>query len=1133
MRVLQCFGISLVCSVIAFQELYAMTAMIEDYQGSPTIFINGKPEAPLFFCADPNLDPESPFLAQAKMAHQAGVRFYTFGLPMPWPRPGEEPDFSDVDQMMQIIVDHLPDALVMPRFSITAPHWWLDAHPGNEMLFSDSEENPDHVRWVSMASTTWRAEYLIHLKRFVEHLEERWGDHVMGYHPCNLSTAEWFYKRSWEPVHSGFEEPMRLGFIQWLQSEYDGLDALRTAWGDTNITWETIQIPSASLRELAAHGMFRDPVADRYVIDFTCYQQIAVIEPMEQAAQLIKEVTHHNKLVTYFYGYYFELANIPKGAGASGHLELDRLLRSPYVDILTSPISYLNRGAGGMNAFMIPVDSIRAAGKLFISEDDTRTMLTNPDTPFARITGTSNIEETHWEHRRNFGRLLPRRMGTWYMDLIGEGWLNDPEMWEEIARMWRLYDATLYEPASFSPEVAVIVDERSIAFLHPSRALSAPLLSFFREQWYRMGTDFRVHLLSDVLEKRITLPAVTLFLGCWNISDVERDTLHAALEGKTAVWFYGSGFQSEEEASAERMTALTGFSFSEQEHGNGEITFSGGHLLTEALTGDRYGAGEQVLSPRWSVEELPGVQPLAIYTDDGSVAVAARGMATWRSIYLGALGCPAQFLRNILRNADVHVYLDSDDVVATDGRFLTVSASSPGEKAILLPPGHRIQRIDAEAKVVVRGNHAIETFALGETRQYLLEPIETEEIAQYLVMQFTNIAYDTQPRHIQEMRVKFSVDNAATNRYLAFAPITPHTLRQSNEELQTLVNDAFDWAIEYDLPVYFQIDDMHFMPEQFAEAPHMIEWTRFPEPGETFPPTTRYWFNWGLWMFMPAIPSFESPALRYEIVQKLREGILAPISERLNVLQSLGREELFAGMAIGWETHIPNYTPGEPIYYIDAESPPVNTALDPPVQMETWEMGQTGYAALFWAGWDEARLQADAERLGISRDVRFREACFDIIQGYSAMLAREAYLAGIPRNRIFTHIVPMDSVEPTRSTVSPAIRTAVNRWSIPGFTMSPFTAPYNVETLMKKIQAEEAEQDQFICAESYFGGQNDEAGFKRFLNDIFGNNGTHLVIWGLTDPETSWYAGYPQDGAINAANAWLTGRWSPGGGDER
>jgi len=723
MRVLQCFGVCFVCSAIAFQEAGALTAKVENHLGSPTIFINGEPAAPLFFCADPNSDPEAPYLSQANMAHKAGVRFYTFGLPMPWPRPGEEPDFSDVDRMMQIILDHLPDALVMPRFSITAPHWWLDANPGNEMLFSDSEDNPDHVRWVSMASSAWRAEYPVHLKRFVEYLETHWGDHVMGYHPCNLSTAEWFYKRSWEPVHSGFEEPMRLGFIQWLQLEYGSIDALRTAWGESSITWETIQVPSEEKREQATHGMFRDPLADRYVIDFNRYQQVAVIEPMEQAAKLIKETTNHDKLVTYFYGYYFELANIPKGAGASGHLELDRLLQSPHVDILTSPISYLNRGAGGMNAFMIPIDSIRTAGKLFISEDDTRTMLTNPDTLFARITGTRNLEETHWEHRRNFGRLLPRRMGTWYMDLIGEGWLNDPGMWEEIGRMWEQFDAALDTPATFSPEVAVVVDERAIAYLHPSRALSAPLLSFFREEWYRMGNDFRVHLLNDVLENRITLPAVTLFLGCWYISDAERDTLHTALEGKTAVWFFGSGFQSETEASAERITALTGFPMTEQVEGGGEITFSNGHQLTEGLSGEKYGAAEQQLSPRWSVEDAPGIQPLATYTDDHSVAVAARGMATWRSIYVGTLGCPAQFLRNVLRNADVNVYLDSDDVVTTDSQFLTISASSPGEKAILLPSGYRIQRVDEEATVEVQGNHAIETFEHGETRQYLLERV--------------------------------------------------------------------------------------------------------------------------------------------------------------------------------------------------------------------------------------------------------------------------------------------------------------------------------------------------------------------------------------------------------------------------
>ncbi len=703
----------------------ALVAELRDYNGAPTIFVNGEARPPLFFCADPNPDPEHPFKAQAEMAREAGVRFYTFGLPMPWPEPGAKADFTPVDQAIQDLLDIVPDALLMPRFSITPPpHWWLDENPGNEMLYSDSEDNPDHVRWGSVASEAWREEFPIHLARFVEHLEAHWGDHIIGYHPCNLSTAEWFYKRSWEPVHGGFEEPMRLGFIQWLRTQYEEeLEALRVAWDKPALAWEAIQVPTAAERESATHGLFRDPVQDRYVIDFATYQQVAVVEPMEQAAALIKELTDRKKLVTYFYGYFFELGNLPKGGSVSGHLALDRLLRSPDVDILTSPISYLDRGPGGMNAFMLPVDSVTVAGKLFITEDDTRTMYTDRSTMLGRITGTNNLEETHWEHRRHFGRLHPRRMGTWYMDLIAEGWLNDPGIWEEIARNWTRYEAEMEAPKRFAPEVAIVVDERSVLGAYPDRALHAPLFSFFREQWYRMGAEFRMHLLSDVLEDRIELPAVTLFLGCWWINDADREKLHTALEGKTAVWFYGSGFLSDDQASTEQITALTGFPLDEVKGGVAAFRFQGEHLLTEGLAGEGYGNPDLELSPRWSVADSPGVQSLATYCDDDSVAIAAKGMGNWRSIYVGALEVPAQFLRNILHQAGVHVYLDSDDVIATDGSFLTVSASSAGEKAILLPPETRIERLDAPAaELTVRGNHLIETFAHGETRQYRLTP---------------------------------------------------------------------------------------------------------------------------------------------------------------------------------------------------------------------------------------------------------------------------------------------------------------------------------------------------------------------------------------------------------------------------
>ena len=99
------------------------------------------------------------------------------------------------------------------------------------------------------------------------------------------------------------------------------------------------------------------------------------------------------------------------------------------------------------------------------------------------------------------------------------------------------------------------------------------------------------------------------------------------------------------------------------------------------------------LAPLWSVNEGAGIAPLAHFAD-GSVAAAVKGSGAGKSIYIGSAGCPAQLLRNILKDSGVNLYLDSDDPLITDGRFLSLTASSAGEKRIFLPGGIRTENME-------------------------------------------------------------------------------------------------------------------------------------------------------------------------------------------------------------------------------------------------------------------------------------------------------------------------------------------------------------------------------------------------------------------------------------------------------
>jgi len=76
-----------------------------------------------------------PFLRQAKLARDAGVRLISTSMPACW-RPPEEPsNWSGIDVVMRRIIDAHPTSLIVPRVSANAPGWWLERHPETRMMF--------------------------------------------------------------------------------------------------------------------------------------------------------------------------------------------------------------------------------------------------------------------------------------------------------------------------------------------------------------------------------------------------------------------------------------------------------------------------------------------------------------------------------------------------------------------------------------------------------------------------------------------------------------------------------------------------------------------------------------------------------------------------------------------------------------------------------------------------------------------------------------------------------------------------------------------------------------------------------------------------------------------------------------
>jgi len=614
--------------------------------------------------------PPGVFESQIRLAAEAGVEFVSFPVDLPWPKPGEKPRWSAADAQCQAVLDANPKALLLPRIGVDAPDWWRQAHPGETMVWDIA--GPQQTR-AAVASPAYRRDAAERLAALVRHLEEKFGDRVAGYHPCGQNTGEWFYQNTWELPLNGYAPRDLLAWRAWLVRRYGDDAHLRAAWGDQRVSLDEVEAPLPDVRRAAPAGMFRDPVAERPLIDFAQCQQEAMADCVLQLAHAVREASRGRKLVLFFYGYGFEFAAIRNGPATSGHYALRRLLDSPDIDVLCSPISYFDRGLGQSAPAMSAAESVVLAGKMWLMEDDTRTCLGSGFAP-GWEDAVDTVEKTNRELVRNTAQCGLRNFGTWWMDLGASGWFNDRRMWAEMKRLDALDEQLLQHPRPFRPEVASVIDEQSmIRVAAGGQVATIPGVYEARRPLGRMGAPYGQYLLDDVAAGRVRAK-MYVFLTAWSLSPVQRQKLLSATRGSLRIWCYAPGYLENRGVSLDAMRELTGFRMKKVSPAKAwaEPTAAGKRLgLVHG-----FGVGQGV-EPLFAAADATPEETLATYAD-GSAAVALRNGADGASLFVGPPGLTSELLRLAARRAGVHLYAQTDCNIYASGPYLVVHAAQDG-----------------------------------------------------------------------------------------------------------------------------------------------------------------------------------------------------------------------------------------------------------------------------------------------------------------------------------------------------------------------------------------------------------------------------------------------------------------------
>lgn len=648
--------------------------------------------------------PQDCFEAQIKLAAGVGVDLVSFPLGMPWPAPGRRVDWRAIDAACQKVLKANPKALLIPRVGMDPPPWWRQAYPDDVMQWED-----DRRAAAVVASPRYRHDAAERLAALIEHLEAKFGEQIAGYHPTGQNTGEWFYHDTWKKELNGYAPADLAGWRQWLQKNYGTDAALAKAWGDPAATCVTAAVPTAQARHAAPAGVFRDPLKERALIDWAEFQQQAMAECVCDLARAARQASHGQKLILFFYGYLFEFAAVQNGPATAGHYALRRVLDSPDIDVLCSPISYTDRGVGQSAPSMTAAESVALTGKMWLNEDDTHTYLASGDPPGSRDHVTT-LEATNHELARNVAQEALRNFATWWMDLGSSGWFNDPGMWALMKRLAVLDEALLAKPTPFNPEVAAVIDERAMLRVAAGgTAVTGPGIYEARAALGRMGAPYGQYLLDDVMAGRVHAKLYVV-LNAWVLSAAERAKLAQSTRGATVIWCYAPGAFDEQGASLEAMRQLTGFAMKpvESKRAWATPTASGKQLgLTKPL-----GALRPV-RPLFAIA-ASGDEMLATWPD-GSAAVALRRSPEGTSLFAGAPGLTPELLRLAARAAGVHLFTETDCNVYANGDFVAVHAAQDGPLTLDLGrPGKVADMLSGEE--LGTGPRITLTIKRGETR---------------------------------------------------------------------------------------------------------------------------------------------------------------------------------------------------------------------------------------------------------------------------------------------------------------------------------------------------------------------------------------------------------------------------------
>ena len=685
-----------------------------------------------------------------------GINVFRFSLPLGWKGPGVF-DYAAGDEIVAAFCAAGSEARLFPMIWLDGPEtkWWELEYPGEVARMRDRksgeicEESPDVSGYArpgvdytpkgdlfdrlhqgvpclhSFASEIWREQAADALKLALGHYEKTFPGRFVGFYLCGGLSHEWFNWGNYtDDALFDYSPPMRKSFQGWVSNHYGSLRDLSEAWGKKIASWSDIEIPMPCERGAAAAGPL--PATPASAADFAAALAAAQVDCFLHLCREARSAAAQETLIGGFYGYWWTQTDFPCPA-RNGHLALQRVLDSPDVDLLASPLDYSNRGVGGATSSQSMTGSASHHGKRFINSADVKLSREKHGWWHSFIQVPENSTEAIELLKRDFGFSLAEGLWHSWVDLFG-GSFSRPDVRDALRRMQEIAVKNPGLRRIPKAEALVVVDELSLRLVTPNSGLWTILFPV-QKQWnlHRSGFPWTFITLDDFLQMNWPDARLVNFLNVFIADEARREAIHNKLRASqaTAIWNLFPGFLNGNKFDLHRAEALTGFSLAQAGDSTGDWDFVstdnalamgspheyGTSFLREQCSErmKHYPAPDQLAgSPRLEVIPQDADETLARWKDAGGVALARTDRPGFPSVFNAGPLLPDTILHAIATSAGVHCFAPAGDLVYANDQFLCLCTGPAPSRGIRLPGGIRANDLWNDGRPVGTGSITVE-----------------------------------------------------------------------------------------------------------------------------------------------------------------------------------------------------------------------------------------------------------------------------------------------------------------------------------------------------------------------------------------------------------------------------------------